>query len=135
MKEEMIDNVRQCIESPDSIHTDWIDDAVANVGYIFTEAGPNVNKDMLDNFNKYNRMVYYNHGIYSSMRIYNNFHVEGIRCGIGIFGMIIPTINFNDLLLRVGPVRRDYNQPIAPDMGDDEYFGSTPDLIFKEDNF
>jgi hypothetical protein len=137
MREQMIDNIRQCIESRDSINTDWIDDAVANAGYIFTEAGPNVNKELLDNFNHYNRMVYYNHGLYSSMHIYNNFHIEGLRGGIGIFGIVIPTLNYNDLLLRDGPVRsKDYNQPIIQYSGDDEYFGSNPDLgIFKEDNY
>ena len=135
MREEMTDNIRQCIESPDSIHTDWIDDAVANVGYVFTEAGPEVNKKLLDNFNKHNQMVYYDRGLYSSLHVYNNFHPEGIRCGLGVFGIVIPTVNFNDLLLREGPVRKDYNQPIVPEAGEDDYFGSTPDLIFQEDNY
>ncbi len=137
MREKMVDNVRQCIESRDSINTDWLDDALANIGYIFTEAGPDVNTELLDNFNRYNRMTYYNHGVYASMHIYNNFHVEGIRAGIGIFGIVIPTINFNNLILRDGPVRsKDYNQPIIEYQGEDEYFGNNPDLgIFKEDNF
>ena len=135
MRTEMIDNIRQCIESPDSIHTDWIDDAVANIGYIFTEAGPNVDKELLLNFNKYNRMEYFDHTLYSSMRIINNFRPEGIRAGIGVFGIVIPTVNFNDLLLRVGPVRKDYNHPLIEDVGDEEYFGTTPDLIFHEGDY
>ena len=137
MRAEMTDNIRQCLESSDSIHhNDWIDDAVDNVGYIFTEAGKEVNQELMDNFNRYNRLEYYKRTFYSSMHVYNNFHIEGIRCGIGIFGIVIPTVNFNDLLLRVGPVRKDYNQKLInndeEDEGDDEDLDETPDLIFKE---
>jgi hypothetical protein len=135
MLEKMTDNVRQCIEKPDSIRTDWIDDAVANVGYIFTEAGPNVDKESWENFNKYNRMVYYDRWLYSSIRIFNNFNPEGIRSGVGLFGVVIPMVNFNDLLLRVGPVYKEYKEPLGGFTGDDEYFGSTPDLTFKEDQY
>jgi hypothetical protein len=138
MRTEILDDIRQCIESPDSVSTDWLDDAVANVGYAFTNADSVVNYELLATFNRYNRLVYYKHPLYSSMHVFNNFHSEGIRCGIGIFGLVIPTINFNDLLLRVGPIRKDYNNKILEDTGDTEYFGSTPDLIFKEgdyDNF
>ena len=112
MREQMYDNIRQCIESPDSIQTDAIDDAVANFTYIFTSAGPVENKALMDRFNQYNRIEYFEHATYSSLRIFNNFRPEGVRCAIGIFGIVIPTINFNDLLLRTGPVRRDYEKEI-----------------------
>ncbi|MBR1932929.1 MAG: hypothetical protein IJ841_04500 [Prevotella sp.] len=135
MREEMIDNIRQCIERSDSIHTDWIDDAVANVGYIFTTADSVIDKELLNNFKKYNRLEYYDRWLYSSMHVYNNFRPEGIRCGFGVFGVVVPTVNFNDLLLRVGPVRRDYNQPAIRSYGEDEYFGTTPDLIFHEGEY
>ena len=119
MREEMIDDIRQCIERPDSIQTDRIDDAIANVGYIFTEADSTVNVELLNNFKRNNRLVYYNHS----------------RCGIGIFGLVIPTINFNDLLLREGPMRDDYNKHPTEVDTDNYYFGETPDLIFKEENY
>ncbi len=135
MRAEMIDNIRQCIEKPDSIYTDAIDDVVANVGYIFTSADSVVDKELMDNFNKHNRLEYYKRTFYSSMHVYNNFHTEGLRCGIGIFGIVIPTLNFNDLLLRVGPVRRDYDQKPIDSDGDSEYFGETPDLIFREGDY
>jgi hypothetical protein len=135
MREEMTDDIRQCIERPDSIHTDWIDDAIANVGYIFTTADSVVDKEMWAAFNRYNRLEYYSHGIFSTMHVFNSFHVEGIRCGVGIFGVVIPTINFNDLVLRVGTVRGNYNYKPIEDVGDSEYFGETPDLIFREENY
>ena len=135
MREEMTDNIRQCIETRDSINIDWIDAAVANIGYIFTEAGPNVDKELLANFNKHNHMFFYDRTFYTSLHIINNFHPEGIRAGIGVFGVVIPMVNFNDLLLREGPVRKDYNQPILQNTGEEEDFGSTPDLIFREDNY
>ena len=70
------------------------------------------------------------------MRVFNNFHIDGIRCAIGIFGIVIPTINFNDLLLRDGPIQTDESnfRPVEI-IGDDEYFGETPDLIFREENY
>ena len=134
MRAEMLDNIRQCIESPDSLHTDAIDDAVANLGYIFTNADSVVDVALLNNFKKYNRLEFYDRWLYTSMHVFNNFHSDGIRCGVGIFGLVIPTVNFNDLLLRVGPVRKDYNQPII-EYSEDEYFGTTPDLIFHEGDY
>lgn len=130
MREEMTDNIRQCIEANDSIATDWIDDAVNNVGYIFTEADTlGHDGSQLSTFNQYNRLEYYDHTLFATMRLFNNYRVEGVRCAIGIFGIVIPTVNFNDFLLRVGPMRKDYNQPIIrTNIGDDEYIGENPDL-------
>ncbi len=129
MRAEMNDNIRQCIESPDSLHTDWMDDAVANIGYMFTTADSTVDTELMRNFNKYNRLEYYRHWTFSSMYVFNNFNLEGARCGIGIFGLVIPTINFNDLILREGPVRKDYDKPLI-EVNSDEYLGSNPDPVF-----
>ena len=129
VRAEMDDNIRQCIMSPDSLHNDWMDDAVANIGYIFTTADSTVDHELLRNFQKYNRLEYYEHPLYSTMYVYNNFHIEGIRCGIGVLGLVIPTVNFNDLILREGPIRKDYNHPLI-EVNTDEYLGSNPDPIF-----
>ncbi len=135
MREEMTDNIRQCIERPDSIQTDKLDDMLANIGYIFTTADSVVNKELMDNFNRNNRLEYYDHTFWSTMRVYNNFRIEGIRCAIGFLGIVIPTINFNDLLLRDLPIRKE-REPGSDDFyNDDFYFGETPDLIFKEENY
>lgn len=129
MKDEMIDNIRQCIEANDSIKNDWIDDAVNNVGYIFTEADSTVNKELMATFNKYNKLEIFRHTWYSTARIRNNFRTEGVRVGIGIFGVVIPTVNFNDFLMRVGPVRRDYDQKLIQNSySTDDYMGDNPDL-------
>ena len=134
MQAEMRDNIRQCIQENDSIQTDWIDDAVNNAGYIFTSAD-SVNTpeqlDLLDLFDRYNRLECYNHSLFSTMHIYNSFYIQGKRCGIGIFGIVIPTVNFSDFLLREGTMRKDYNQliintTIVPE--DDGYLGENPDL-------
>ena len=52
MMTEMTDNIRQCIEANDSIKQDWIDDAINNVGYIFTHADSIPNEEILANFYK-----------------------------------------------------------------------------------
>ncbi len=130
MRKEMTDNIRQCIEANDSIHTDWIDDAVNNIGYIFTTADSTAyGEEIMKNFSDHNQMEYYNHTLFATMRLYNSFQIQGVKCGIGIFGFVIPTVNFNDFLLRSGPLRREYNQPaIRQNMGDDTYMGENPDL-------
>jgi hypothetical protein len=131
MRQEMDDNIRQWIQENDSLNNDWIDDAVLNTGFIFT-AADSVNtpeqEKLLEQFDKHNRLEYFNHDLFSTMHIYNSFHIEGKRCGIGFFGIVIPTVNFNDFLLREGPMRKDYNQPIIRNTGEEEYFGENPDL-------
>ena len=110
MMAEMDDNIRQCIEANDSIKTDWIDDAVNNIGYIFTEADSIHDQELIDNFNKYNKLEYYKHTFYATTLLHNNYKPEGIRAGVGIFGIVIPTVNFNDFLFRLGPMHRGYDQ-------------------------
>ena len=110
MMAEMDDNIRQCIEANDSIKTDWIDDAVNNVGYIFTVADSIPNQEIIDNFNTYNTLQYYRHTFYATTLLHNNFKPDGIRVGIGIFGLVIPTVNFNDFLFKLGPMHKGYDQ-------------------------
>lgn len=112
MMAEMDDNIRQCIEANDSIKNDWIDDAVNNIGYIFTTADSIPHQEILDNFNKYNKLEYYRHSFYATTLLHNNFKPEGIRVGIGIFGVVIPTVNFNDFLFRLGPMHKGYDQKV-----------------------
>jgi len=112
MMAEMDDNIRQCIEANDSIKNDWIDDAVNNIGYIFTTADSIPNQEIIDNFNACNKLEYYRHSFYATTLLHNNFKPEGIRVGIGIFGVVIPTVNFNDFLFRLGPMHRGYDQKV-----------------------
>ncbi|MBQ9672698.1 MAG: hypothetical protein IJV34_07590 [Prevotella sp.] len=137
MRDEMTDNIRQCIEKNDSSQMDQIDSFLANIGYIFTTADSVVDKELMNTFYRHNRLEVYNHGAYITMYVFNNLNAEGIRCGIGIFGVVIPTIDFNDLLLRVEPVRREYERKTIETVieGEPYYFGETPNLIFKEDEY
>ena len=119
MYEETRDNIRQCIEANDSLQIDGIDETLNNISYIFSKADTAVHDaEIMKSFDKYNRLEYNNH------------------TAIGVFGLVIPTANFNDFLLRVGPMRKDYNTPaIKNTYGDEEYFGENPDLggVFRYD--
>ena len=112
MMTEMTDNIRQCIEANDSIKQDWIDDAINNVGYIFTHADSIPNEEILGNFYKYNKVEYHRHAFYATTLLHNNFKPDGVRVGIGVFGVVIPTVNFNDFLFRLGPMHRGYDQKV-----------------------
>lgn len=132
MYKEMNDNILEWIQENDSLNTDWIDDAVNNGVFTFTTADTVLTPEqqqMMAQFEKHNRLEYRDHSLFATMIIYNSFHIEGKRCGIGVFGLVIPTVNFNDFLLRDGPMRKEYNKPVTqPVMDNDEYFGENPDL-------
>ena len=131
MREEMRDNIRQCIQENDSIQGDQLDDAIGNVLHVFTSADSTaLDKELMANFDKYNKLEIYRHNLFATAYIHNNFRPEGTRVGFGVFGIVIPTVNFNDFLLRVGPVRRDYKDGIIRQTihyGDD-YMGDNPHL-------
>ncbi|MBR1449407.1 MAG: hypothetical protein IJ588_11765 [Prevotella sp.] len=113
MIDEMNDNIMQCMEANDSVRGDWIDDAVLNVGYIFTTAdSTKVGQEWREAFDKYNRLEVYRHTFFSTAYIYNNLRSEGTRVGFGLFGVVIPTVNFNDFLLRTGPMHKGYDQKL-----------------------
>lgn len=132
MMNETTDNIYQCIAANDSIQRDWIDDAVSNVGNIFTQADSLPDESTLKNFYKYNRLEYHRHPFYATVLLFNNFRPNGVRAGVGLFGTVIPTVNFSDFLLRIGPIHKGYNQKLieGPRMNrvDQEYFGENPDL-------
>ena len=130
MMAEMNDNIRQCIEANDSIKTDAIDDAVNNIFYIFTTADSIPNQEILDNFEQYNKLEYYPHTFYATTLLRNNFKTDGIRVGVGLFGIVIPTVNFNDFLFKLGPMHKGYEQkPIKATIIRGGYsFGNDPEL-------
>lgn len=125
MNEEMYDNIMQCLEVNDGIKGDVVDDYVNNLAFIFTTADTTViAEDVLQTYHKYNRVESYRHTFYSTSYIHNNMHPEGTRVGIGIFGIIIPTVLYNDILLDVGPMHKGYEQKLnqqviseEPDLG------------------
>ena len=129
---EMTDNILQCLEVNDSIKGDAVDDFVHNLTFIFTTSDSTmIPKDVLNTYYKYNRLESYRHTFYSTTYLHNNMHPEGVRVGFGVFGIIIPTVLYEDILLDVGPVHKGYEQklnqaPIATQ--DDDDLGENPNI-------
>ena len=116
-------------EMNDSIRGDQIDDFVHNIGFIFTTAdSTKVGKEWREVFDKYNRLEIYNHAFFRTAYVYNNVKTEGTRVGFGLFGAVIPTANFNDFLLRVGPMRKSYNQKLINTTIIDADLGTNPNI-------
>ena len=113
MEMEMVDNILQCIDANDSIRGDKIDDHVNNMSNVFSKVDTaRVNKDLRISLNKNNRMEIYNHSWFRTAYIFNNIHPEGVRVGWGMFGVVYPTVTYEDLLLNVGPMQKKYNDGI-----------------------
>lgn len=113
MEMEMVDNILQCIDANDSIRGDKIDDYVNNMSNVFSKVDTaQVNKDLRISLNKNNRMEIYNHSWFRTAYIFNNIHPEGVRVGWGMFGVVYPTVTYEDLLLNVGPMQKKYNDGI-----------------------
>lgn len=113
MEMEMVDNILQCIDANDSIRGDKIDDHVNNMSNVFSKVDTaRVNKDLRISLNKNNRMEIYNHSWFRTAYIFNNIHPEGVRVGWGMFGIVYPTVTYEDLLLNVGPMQKKYNDGI-----------------------
>ena len=129
MREEMNDAIMQCMEMNDSIRGDQIDDFVHNIGFIFTKADTTkVGEEWRNVFDKYNRLEIFNHSFFRTAYVYNNIKTEGTRVGFGLFGLVIPTANFNDFLLRIGPMRKSYNQRLIRSTTVDGDLGTNPNI-------
>lgn len=127
---EMQDNIRECLQENDSIRRDGVDDAVNNFFNIFTEAEKTPNdSDLVAAYRKYNRLEVYPHTFYTTARIINNIHTSGVRVGIGIFGVVIPTISYRDLVLFVNPIKN-YNKTriVTPPVVTDDDLGDNPNI-------
>lgn len=129
MTEEIEDDIRQCILAHDSINADWIDDAINNVGFIFTCADSTFDESIWNDFERFNKLKYYKHTFFSTMFIQNNLRLEEKRIGIGIFGTVIPLVSYSDLLLRVGPMHKTYRNGIIRSVQyGDGYMGEQPHI-------
>lgn len=130
MEKETIDNVLQCIEANDSIRGDKIDDYVNNISNTFSKADTaRINKDLRTSLNKNNRLEIYNHSWFRTAYIFNNIHTQGVRVGIGMYGLVIPTVTYEDLLLNVGPMQKDYKDGIIRSTVIDNYdLGTNPNI-------
>ncbi len=134
MKEEMDDNIKQSIWSRDSINADALDIFVSNIQHTFTHFKDSVTADMkvrMARFERENKKTFYDHTFFSTMYITCGFKGITTRCGIGIFGMVIPTEDFNKFIPREGPMTDHEDPRLIQDGGDDEYFGTTHVDIFR----
>ena len=129
MQSEMMDDILECIHDNDSIKGDGIDDTIANFGRIFSEAdSTEADKELLEAFNKYNKLEIYRHSFYSTARLRNNLSAEGIRVGIGIFGFVIPTVKYSDIILFVSTFKNSNKERLIDPPSQDEYVGENPNI-------
>ena len=130
VKWQMEDNIRELLQDNDGIKGDDIDQAIDNFSNIFTHADTTANdKEIMKVYHKYNKLQVHHHTLFSTARVYNNLHPDGVRVGIGVFTGVIPTVKTSDLLLDVGPVRGDYNKKLVPEEGiPDQDMGENPNL-------
>lgn len=127
---QMEDNIHECLQASDSIESDAIDDYVGNIGRIITHADTTqTSPDMWQTYKRLNRLNIYPHTLFKTARITNNTHPEGVRVGVGIFGIVIPTINYDDFLMSEGPVRgKNVDRLIQDQVIPDDYMGDNPHL-------
>ena len=125
-----LDGVCQCIQDSHGVPGDKSDDIVRNGIATVSHETDSAKKDtILADFKKFNRVEIYHHTFFSTAYITSNFNSRGARAAVGIFGLVIPTVNFNDFVLRNGPIRKEYNQRIIKQtITSDTYMGDNPDL-------
>ena len=134
MESEMNDDIIQCIQECQAKFADGSDDLVRNTMSVFTHADSIPDDDTMDTFRKHNRIVYYKHTFYHTAYLFNNVIPDGKRVGVGVFGLVIPSLDFSDFIMRMAPLRKDYNQRIIKnefsvdgDPEQDPDFGNTYD--------
>ena len=130
MNLEMTDNIMQCLEANSETKGDVVDDVVHDLAFIFTTADTTmIPQDMLKTYYAHNRLESYRHTFFSTTYIHNNMHPEGTRVGVGVFGLIIPTVLYKDILLDVGPIHKGYEQKLHQDVViDDDDLGENPNI-------
>ena len=101
MQAQMEDNIRECIQDNFEKRCDPVDEVFK----------------ILAIFNRNNKLEIYRHTIFCTARITNNLHPDGMREGIGIFGCVIPFLNYEDFLMTEGNVRGKQQDKLIKDGG------------------
>jgi hypothetical protein len=106
------DGVHTCIVANNESKQDDLDDAARNFGAIFT--GPSVTPDdpSMKEFYRYNRIEIYDHPLYMTAYIFNNAKPSGTRVGFGFFGIVLPTVTYDDYVSHLGPIHKGYNRKL-----------------------
>ena len=130
MRWQMEDNIHEWLQASDGITNAAIDDYVGNIGRVFTHTDSTLtNPEMWKTYRQLNKLEIYKHTFYKTAHIRNNIHPEGVRVGIGIFGIVIPTIKYADLLMNTGAVRGKYGERLIQDIAlPDNYTGENPNI-------
>lgn len=131
MQTQMEDNIRECLQDNDVKRGDTVDEIFNNIRRPFTEADTTYNdKEKLATFYRNNKLEVYRHTLFTTAHISNNLHPEGLREGIGIFGVVIPILNYDDFLMTEGNVRGKNSDRIIKDGGIPEEmdYGDNPML-------
>lgn len=135
MRTEMEDNIKQSIWSRDSIETDGLDIFIGNIGHTFTHWSDSVTTDMKDRmhrFNENNTVAFYDNTFFSTMRLsYRLKDVNDKLVGIGIFGMVIPLVDFNQFIPSETPMPNYDNPSLVGGGESEEYFGTTTVDVFR----
>ncbi|MGN0280759.1 MAG: hypothetical protein ACI4B3_00470 [Prevotella sp.] len=112
MEQEMNNDIQQCIEECQGNAADDSDDLVRNAKAVFIHGDSIADTEAMETFWKHNRIEYYPHTFFITAYLYNNAIPNGKRAGVGIFGMVIPMLKYSDFIMRMMPLRKDYNQRI-----------------------
>lgn len=129
MQTETMDNIHECLQDNDSIVGDNLDEGFANIPRTFSEADTLLTKeDVLKCFKKYNSLEIYDHTSYKTAYLHNARFPQGVRIAVGIFGIVISTVYFDDLVLDIAPVHGDYNKKLISNPLGDEGLGENPHL-------
>ena len=142
MKEGMEDNIKESIWARDSITADEMDIFMSCIEHTFTHFTDSVTVDMKKRWElfianadttgkKDNELGYRDHLFFTTLDARNNLNSQEVCCGLGIFGMVIPLVDFNKFLPREMP-RVDYeNKPLIKQSVPEEYYGETHVDIFR----
>lgn len=142
MKEDMEDNIRQSIWSRDSITADEMDIFMSCIGHTFTTFSDSVTQDMKNRWKlfianadttgkKDNDLGYRNHLFFTTLDARNNLNSKEVCCGVGIFGLVIPLVDFNKFLPREVPLIDYDNKPLIEQTVPEEYYGETHVDVFR----
>ena len=129
MQTQMEDNIRECLQDNFEARCDGVDEFFNNIRRTFSEADTTFNdKEILETFYRNNKVEIYRHTLFSTARVSNNLHPEGKREGIGIFGLVIPILNYDDFLMAEGNVRGKQHDRLIQSGSVPEDLGDNPML-------
>ncbi|MBQ9202968.1 MAG: hypothetical protein IJ155_01865 [Prevotella sp.] len=129
MRDEAIDNVHQCLQDNYESRGDEVDEFFLNFVRTFTKADTTLtNKEVFNAFKRFNAVEVYQHTAFGSVYLHNAYNPGGTRIGIGVFGMLISTIRYDDMVLDLGPARGKYNEKLIKDNIPELDLGENPML-------